>query len=145
MQLASGDLRPAAILLLCTCSIAAGCSEDGPAIGELSGTVTFEGQPVTDGIINFESAAGFGVSVPLTAEGTFELASQYGSGIPQGSYRVSVTPPPPPVDPSQPAGGTSGPPPDPKNIPRKYRDFSTSGLTVEVTEISSVVTFDLMP
>lgn len=87
------------------------------------------------------SEDGFGVSTPIDSQGTYSLRrSQYGKGIPLGKYKVIVTPPPTEINESvEPVKQTrqSLCP----EIPRKYRDFSTSGL--EFTVGKDAQTFDI--
>src|SRR5688572_17753990 len=114
----------AALLLL------AGCDQ-GPAVGEVSGTVTFRGQPVTEGRVSFTHAeAGYGADALLERDGTFNVSTDEG-GLPTGSYRVSVTPLVV-MDSSDPHTPPVGVEKQARDIPKKYRDESTSGFTASV-------------
>ena len=112
-----------------------GCFRSGPTISKVAGKVTLNGQPFSQGVINFASASGFCVQGKLAADGTYGFHSQYGKGIPLGLYKISILPPPP--DPRATAdtgvplytGQSEGP-----AIPQKYRSFDTSGFTAEVRE-----------
>ena len=73
----------------------AGCGRAGPPIAPVSGTVRMNGKPLTEGNVCFASAEGFAASAPVKPDGTFRLGSQYGKGIPLGTYRVTVVPPAP--------------------------------------------------
>jgi len=58
----------------------------------------------------------------IEADGTFKLSTfSPGDGAIPGRHRVAISPADPPPD---------APPPKPV-LPQKYRDFGTSGLTVE--------------
>ncbi len=110
----------------------AGCGggEDVPPLGRVSGNVTSDGKLVTAGDVNFVSDAGFAASAPILEDGSYQIVTQYGTGLPVGEYLVSITPPPPPAatDPETPA-----PPPAPHpEIPERYRTIETSGLKVLV-------------
>lgn len=80
-----------------------GCSWRQP-VYEISGTVRYKGEPVTEGSILFAGEDGQHV----TAGGDVEEGS-YRVEAPAGSYRVVITTPPPPMMP--------GPPPPDLGIP----------------------------
>ena len=126
-------------------AVAPGCSGTaGPPVAPVSGKVSFEGKPVAKGTVNFISDAGFGASAPLNSDGTFTLKSEHGNAVPLGNYKLSITPPPPAIDPSLPAGG-SAPPVEAPDIPKKYREITTSGLTAVVAAGTNNFTFDMKP
>ncbi|HUP81879.1 MAG TPA: carboxypeptidase-like regulatory domain-containing protein [Pirellula sp.] len=99
-----------------------GCFQSGPDVGEVSGKVTFKGQPVKEGTVTFlnPSEGGAGES-PIDDNGSYAIPK-----LVVGDYIVIVTPlmemkdtdpgksPPAPVEKSAP------------NIPVKYRQ---QGLT----------------
>jgi hypothetical protein len=108
-----------------------GCrrSSEGP-IGKVFGTVTFEGRPVPEGMVSFNSGEiGVFINAPLHQDGTYVVIRAKGHGVPIGKYLVAVIPPPPkgPLEP-----GTV--PQEYPNIPQKYRDPKTSGLRLTVEE-----------
>jgi hypothetical protein len=117
------------VFVVCGAVFLSGCgSSDGyPPSAKVSGQITFQGQPVAEGVVNFVSPkTGNASSGVLNAEGKYVIAE----GIPPGDYHVSVTPPRvmrPPM-PGEPA-------PEAKpyaNIPEKVRTETTSGLRTEV-------------
>src|SRR5262249_5063699 len=120
----------------------AGCSKSGPVRGDVSGTVTFKKQPVTEGKISFYSpATGYGGSADLDATGNYVIKTLEG-GLPLGEYVVTVTPltymdhsdqKPLPADKENPA----------PNIPEKYRRPGTSPLKAEVKEGKNEFPFDM--
>jgi len=127
------------IPLLLTVAFVSGCSSDsGPVdrgpLGTVSGTVTFGGQPATEGSVDFyENAKGFIAHATIGSDGKFQLSP----GTPVGNYKVTVTPPQTEVQEIDPvAVETAEPPPEKKypNLPEKYRQTSTSGLTLEIKE-----------
>lgn len=120
-----------------------GCSRSGPTISTVSGKVTLDSQPFTGAVINFASEAGFGIQAKLKEDGTYALHSQYGKGIPLGSYKVSILPPDPfssadPITllPGTAKSGASG-------IPERYRSFNTSGFVAEVKEGGNIFNFEM--
>jgi type 1 fimbria pilin len=116
--------RAAVALVGAAVLLAGGCgSAERPV--DVSGTVTFKGEPVTEGSVQFvEDRTGRGAQVDLGPGGTYK-ASLF-----PGEYKVVVTPPYM-VDESK---GI----PNPyykkvKNIPAKYHSTDTSGLTAVVS------------
>ena len=105
-----------------------GCSKGSPT-GTVSGKVTYSGQPVEEGQVQFISTNGAAVGT-LNADGTYSLRTQDGGDIPTGEYNVSVGP----IIPDGVNGGDPPPPKDPKNIPKKFRSVATSGLSRTINE-----------
>ncbi len=103
----------------------AGCGGK-PPVGSVSGKVTLGGQPLTAGVVQFSSQkTGVGASAKLDASGAYRIES-----IQVGDYEVAVQPPPPPAphEMPQPAAAPRA------NVPPKYQDPKTSGLTATVKE-----------
>lgn len=94
---------------------------------------------MTEGFVGFTSKeTGSGQTLPLGPGGKFAFAEP----VVIGPYAVSITPPegnPPTVENPAPK------PPDPKNIPQKYRSDATTDLTAEVKEGKNEFTFDMKP
>lgn len=113
---------------LCTFT---GCG--GQPVGKVAGKVTYNGAPVSDGSIIFQSADGtVGLSANLAADGTFVMTSADRPGLPPGDYKVAVSPSkigsgeaPLAVAP----GETTAPPP---SVPAQFHRVETSGLTATV-------------
>lgn len=131
--------------MLALCS---GCG--GPALLEVEGTVTFDGTPLTHGVVSFVplAAGGNGGRVAvgsIGADGRFRLgpAGEPG-GVEPGSYRVLVSCWEDPVV-------KSGTPVDttPRGVsvvPERYGDVSTSELTARVSRFGkNTFAFDLSP
>jgi hypothetical protein len=128
---------------LCALTIAgcgsAGDRDAGPS-GAVSGTVTFEGQPVTEGSVQFYSEeAGSGGTGSLDQTGRFTITEP----IPVGTYKVSITPPEEPAPESE--TGEFAVPKEYSNIPESYRSELTTSLTADVTKGDNTVEFDLKP
>ncbi len=118
-------------LLLGVCLL--GCGGPKKVLGRVAGTVTFEGQPVTDGLIVFANREkGVFILAELGPDGSYKAETADGFGLPPGTYQVSITPPvsdaPVGEMPKMPEPGAYD------NIPEKYRRPETSGLTLEVKE-----------
>ena len=116
------------------CSVLlAGCG--GPAnrgpVWTATGTVTHQGDPVTEGTVVFLHAdGGYAASAALDSEGKYTMQSG-DRGKPAGAYRVSVVPAEVPFEPTD-IDDQPPPPANPENIPQQYRDPNTSGLTADV-------------
>jgi hypothetical protein len=130
-----------ALLLAVVCL--SGCRPK-EVLGPVQGKVTFQGQPVTQGMIVFCSAQkGVYITAPVSPEGTYEVAMANGYGLPPGEYQVAVTPP---ID-DLPVEQQYGPitarlfP----NIPMKYRYADSSGLTMTVKREGNRFDVDMKP
>ena len=131
---------------------AGGCgTSTTPIAGSVpvSGTVTFNGQPLEQGMVRFAPEGG-GKAQPATGQiknGKFTMVTTASSpGVVVGKYKVSIISnkpfTPPPLKP--------GTPPDPKAkfepeslIPTKYNEIKTSGLEADVTAAVASLTFAL--
>lgn len=149
------------LVIWCTIAVLAGCSGGGLAgLYPVSGTVTYQGQPVEGASISF---IGKGETRPATAvskkDGTYELYTLDSRGAFPGRYSVVVTkteaPPesankdlgmnPAGVDLSmdQAAANVGKPIPKPKELlPVKYASPATTTLDFEVKNTGNNV-FDL--
>ena len=115
---------------------------DSRARGDVSGTVTIDGQAYTQGAVRFHSTTTVGevFGAELQEGGKFEL----GESIPVGSYKVTLSPPA-----SGPVMGEDGsmrPPTaeEMKNpVPTKYQSAESSDKTVEIKEGDNPLTIDL--
>ncbi len=114
---------------LLTAVLLFGCNSGEDAC-PVFGKVTFQGKPVAQGMVRFcNSAGGFDVFGILQPDGTYAIQTAKGNGLPAGVYVVAVVPPRVEV----PLGAMT-PPVRPKclDIPERYRDLATSGLTLTV-------------
>jgi hypothetical protein len=126
-----------AALLLCGCG-------GGNELGRhaISGTVTFQGQPLDHGLIEFSPAAmADGVqSGSAIADGKYEIIEDY--GLPPGKYKVVISSAGPGSAPRPIDSPGDAPPPSPERIPAKYN--AKSELIIDVTpESDGVFNFDL--
>ncbi|MCG6157995.1 carboxypeptidase-like regulatory domain-containing protein [Rubinisphaera margarita] len=128
--------RPAALLMflaLTSPALLVGCggggSSDQPELGKVSGTVTMDGQPLSNVTVTFVPQSGapsFGVT---DESGKYELTysgSEKGAAI--GEHKVSITTP------------TEGPPePGYKDpVPTKYNENTTLTATVVAGDNPSI-------
>ena len=114
-----------------------GCGSSGPPTGSLSGRVTYNGQPLTTGVITFvNEKTGIGDGCDLDSSGSYRISS-----IQVGEYRVALQGHPPPPEPPQ--SLKQGQKSWKLNIPAEYQAPQTSGLTATVKKGKNVVDFAL--
>ncbi|WP_235935126.1 hypothetical protein [Candidatus Laterigemmans baculatus] len=104
-----------------------GCGDNNPTTAPVSGTVTFNGEPLQAGTVIFTPKAGGPPAYgEIQSDGTYALTTfEDGDGAVPGSHGVAVSA----VEfknPDLPVATTV--------IPMKYSSEQTSGLTAEVAE-----------
>lgn len=120
---------------------AAGCGGGSATVPmvAVTGTVTFDGAPVEEGVVTFEdTATGYAATGDLAAGGAYTLQ------VPAGSYQVGIAPPTVEV------AATADTPADEDykkvdNIPEKYWYGYESGLTATVSNDAVTFDFDMQP
>lgn len=116
-----------------------GCGEKGPPMGPVRGKVTLDNQPLSEGVVVFESIpGGFGSSAVLQPDGSYSIRCQYGNGLPVGRYRVAITPPR-----RGPAEIAKQEDRTPSQIPVQYMDLNTSRLEIDVQSAAGPFDFSL--
>jgi hypothetical protein len=96
-----GQLLIAAVALAAGAAAASvgGCSRPEPAApATVRGTVTFQGRPLSGGLVVFapdreRGNAGRPVSAAVAADGTYRLAVDGGAAVTPGWYRVAIADP----------------------------------------------------
>jgi len=142
------------LFLIAACfPIVSGCSEDD-GIGEryaVRGTVTYKGEPLKHGTVNFspEGTAGRPASGAIE-DGGYEVTTLTpGDGMLPAKYKVAIQANY--TDMSKVVGNPGGlyrtdlipKAPKVKLIPRKYESPATSGLSAEVKPERNTINFDL--
>ncbi len=113
-----------------------GGREIGPT-GEVEGTVTLDGEPLTAGSVAFyQSNTGNSGGGELGPDGKFKFSTP----TPIGSYLVSFQPPPPPQPDDEESGMLAR---VESNIHVGYQTGETSNFTAEVKEGPNAFTFEL--
>lgn len=137
------SLRLRVPLLVCLACVVAGCAKPGPAVTEVRGTVTYQGQPVTTGMVKFSPVSLEGEAVrPATgaigADGTYQIAAFPGrKGSRPGEYQVAIV-----SYTGSFMDGTAK-----YLVPKKYAEPKTSGLKASVPAESAepvVLDFNLV-
>ena len=112
-----------------------GCGDSGPRLETVTGTVTLDGEPLSQGGISFENPA-----TGHAAGGKLE-AGRFTVQLPHGEYKVALEPPM--VEAPSP-DGLSPPTQKPAvDLPRKYLSVTTTDLTAHVTGDSTEFDFQL--
>jgi hypothetical protein len=120
-----------------------GCGSSGKPLYAVSGRVSFQGKPVTAGIIRFSNPeAAIDMTTEIHADGAYEVVMGRGAGLPQGIYGIAILPPmvDRPIGSAQPATA-----PVCLDIPARYRQPSTSGFTLTVQARHNVLDLDMQP
>lgn len=135
----------AACFLLLFCSLfvsTIGCGDDG--VESVTGTVTYNGKPVTKGNVRFIPESGRPASGAIDSNGRYEMAtSKDVMGIAPGEYTVTVRV----AETSVSGDDYANPAAEPSTtwiVPEKYADHETTPLTATVSSSgSNVIDFDI--
>ncbi len=124
--------------------LAIGCNQTGPPLVDVSGQVTLDGLPLTEGTVSFLSSSGKIASASLDEGGGFHLTCQYGNGVPLGDYQVAILPPPAAdaKDPERMSGRRRAVP-SASSIPVRYQRPESSGLSETIEHGPLRLKFDL--
>ena len=129
----------AATIACVVLAMSAGCSRKLPC--RVLGQVSFNGKPVAQAQVYFSNASlGIGTLVDVQADGSFEVKTAKGSGLPAGTYQLAVRPPvqTKTVEEVKKTGPFAPPPPECKDIPPKYRNTATSGFQAVIPETGEI-------
>jgi hypothetical protein len=133
-------------LLLLGLTALSGCAK---STGDVSGTVTFKGQPVTAGGITFYGAGGWAGSSNISPEGAYRIDK-----VPVGEVKVAVVSSQPKAGkpsskatPEHPkaAGEAKAPAGKPVALPPKYKDPEQSGLSYDIKAGAQTIDIPLLP
>lgn len=118
-----------------------GCTgSNQPSIVPVSGQVTINSKPASNTIITFaDTEKGFAAIAVIAADGSYQMRSQYGNGVPPGEYLVSISLP----STRDELDRTIPLPPGTTKIPRKYHSSQTSNLKADVKAGKNTFDFDL--
>lgn len=127
-----------------------GCSRNtGPKLYPVRGKVTYKGAPVDGANVMFRAADGSASGAGRTdASGVYQITSQWGSGLPEGEYLVSITKFEERAiaeeeESYNPQLANMDAPPPKSLIPTKYSSPEQSGLKATVSKSGGTFDFDL--
>lgn len=131
--------KTAAGLVVALAVLAAGCGRD---TGNVTGKVSYNGQPVSEGQVIFSDPEyGTHVVAKLQSDGSYAAHCTDGPGLWVGQYTVAVTPP---VEEAPLGPAVARPrPKEYPNIPAKFRDPKTSPWKISVEESNPPFDYDL--
>jgi hypothetical protein len=140
---AGGSRRPSigAVAIVVTL-IAPGCSRSGPEHAQVTGTVRYNGNPVTKGTITFQTSDPKGTNATGTIgpDGKYTLQTEEsGDGALLGEYRVAIFARDDAVLDYIP----TKPVPPKRLVPEKYESPDTSELKATVKSGRNEIPFDL--
>lgn len=129
-----------------------GCGEGGPSVVAVSGTVTYQGQPVADAMVTFIPEKGSPGTGQSDASGKYTISTRGRNGAVLGLNKVTVTK----ITTSGPAMPANPTPEDMRKaaeesarmsqaesqLPSKYGTAFSSGLTATVSSDESANVFD---
>lgn len=149
------SLRPAGTRFFASCFTVIACliipacggSDPTMPMGQVSGKVTYQGNPLTNGTVSFVSTESSrpNANSTISPDGTYNLHTQnFGSGAGLGDYDVMISS----VNPKEyntPLPGTAAleKKAKPTTLPKKYGDPKTSGLKETVKSGTNTINFDL--
>ncbi|WP_237564853.1 hypothetical protein [Blastopirellula marina] len=113
-----------------------GCGAHGPEMGDVTGTVTFQGKPLHTGTITFiPEEEGLPLAyAEIQADGAYEgFTEAFGKGVPVGKHRVMIMA----VQENGPEAASVA------LLPPKYSSDRQSGLTAEVASGENKIDFTL--
>ncbi len=132
--------RVASATLFTLLSLASGCGPQELARNPVTGSVSWKGQPVKSGTINFRSDDGKHVGTGTIADGKYAIPAV--SGLPAGKYAVAISYP----DPKIPAPRPDEPPGQSglvrELLPAKYSQGTE--LKADIKDLPNDVNFDLL-
>jgi hypothetical protein len=112
-------------------AIAGGCGS-GSAVGHIKGFVRLNGKPLSGGTVQFKGIDGKDKYAPISPTGEYRIRE-----VPQGEAKIAVLPASPDPFP--------GKLPRKSDIPVRYQNPGTSGLTHQVTRGEQDRDIDLEP
>lgn len=137
-------------LYICGWTLLVGCGPQGPDLGPfglVSGSVSYQGKPISQGMITFQCPqSGQVATANLQSDGSYAMRLNDRDGLPLGDYRICIRPPltvNQESDPSKMRRNNLYDPTVSKDIPMKYRYEHSSGLTATVEEGDNRFDFDL--
>jgi len=121
--------------------VLAGCGRSGPRPVPVSGQVRLDGKPLADGFVRVLPDTGRAAGGRIGENGRFTLTTHdEGDGCLPGTHRVEVVA----RNTRGGEGSTGSPHANEWLAPKKYADFTTSGLTVTIDGPTDALVIDLV-
>jgi hypothetical protein len=131
----------ACFLALIGLAFFSGCGNSLPPLVPVSGKVTLEGKPFTEGSVTLipeaNNLGGLAIVGPIDSTGQYTVTTNGKEGAPEGKYKVIVVAPPK-VDPKAKKGALPEPP-----INKKFADVNKTTLGFQVTANAAPGAYDL--
>jgi hypothetical protein len=125
--------RTCVLLVLLLSAATLGCSDGRPRRMPVAGQVLIDGEPLTTGYVRFVPADARSSGSPIGPDGRFRLTCfEDEDGAVPGTHKVAVD-----------GGEVLGPDTKRWNAPKKYADYETSGLTVEIDGPTDTLVIEL--
>lgn len=132
------------VLTIVTGLVCSGCGKDGPEMAKVTGVVKYKGNPLQTGTISFVpvDATRTGASATIGSDGSYSLQTREpDDGAELGEYQVAISG-------ENPDALNTPAPGEPvkiqkSDLPVKYSDPQTSGITKKVVSGRNQFDFDL--
>ncbi|WP_154673853.1 hypothetical protein [Singulisphaera acidiphila] len=137
----TSPLLVALVLIIPACS-----SQEGPELAPVTGKVSYQGKPVTQGMISFQPVTPGGTPAmgSIGSDGTYSLQTADANGARLGDYRVVISArKEPEKEPDTAAPPLKKKPKVESQLPLKYEDIEKSQLTKKVVSGRNTINFDL--
>lgn len=125
-----------ATLLAAAMTLVAGCGKPAKKVATVTGTVSYNGHLLKTGLVKFLAPNGDFAQAPIGPDGQFTMTD-----IVPGEQKVAYVGGP--VSSGSSDGSKTAPAEKPVNVPAKFYDFQTSGVTVTVPDGGGTVTVEL--
>jgi hypothetical protein len=146
----AGCRKDAILLMMGLLIVSLGCQRT-PKLAAVSGRVTYEGEPVSEGaaVLFSDPERGIFITAKMDSDGRYRVEMAEGYGLPPGSYGVALVPPMLMMTPEMEEKYREGGPPPalvafPK-IPLRYRKPETSSLRLELTPEGATFDIEMVP
>lgn len=131
-------LRTALLLAAALMSLAGCGGPPAKKVVTVTGTVTYKGQQLKAGILKFVAPNGDFATAVIGPDGNFTMTD-----VVPGEQKVAYVGGPMNVGSSDAGVGGNAPTPKAVNVPAKFGDLETSGVTVTVPATGGAVTIEL--
>lgn len=129
---------PSMLAAMIGCSGSPDSGRDLP--GKIKGVVTYKGAPVKNAAISFVGSSQQGAfGGPLGEDGSYKVPEAA-----VGDFQIAILPINPQTTMTMTPGGKIAAPPERADIPKKYRDTKTSGLTLNVVDGDNEFSVDMV-